>query len=72
MAEDDLFGEDYMFFYADDASDASVERDVDIILRLLDLPLEARSLKSAAARGGSCASLRVAAIGRLGSIGAAR
>jgi SAM-dependent methyltransferase len=38
MAEDDLFGEDYMFFYADDASDASVQRDVDTISRLLDLP----------------------------------
>jgi SAM-dependent methyltransferase len=38
MADGDLFGEDYMFFYADDARDATVERDVDIILRLLDLP----------------------------------
>jgi SAM-dependent methyltransferase len=38
MATEDLFGEDYMFFYSDDASDASVERDVDAILRLLDLP----------------------------------
>jgi SAM-dependent methyltransferase len=38
MANGDLFGEDYMFFYADDASDTSVEHDVDIILHLLDLP----------------------------------
>src|SRR5262245_22975294 len=38
MANGDLFGEDYMFFYADDASEAAVERDVDLILRLLDLP----------------------------------
>jgi SAM-dependent methyltransferase len=33
-----LFGEDYLFFYDDDASEASVTRDVDAILRLLDLP----------------------------------
>jgi SAM-dependent methyltransferase len=37
MAYNDLFGEDYMYFYADDAPDASVKRDVEIILRLLDL-----------------------------------
>ena len=37
MADNDLFGEDYMYFYADDAPDASVKRDVEIILRLLDL-----------------------------------
>jgi SAM-dependent methyltransferase len=38
MADEDLFGEDYLFFYADDASEASVTRDVDAILRMLDLP----------------------------------
>jgi SAM-dependent methyltransferase len=37
MADNDLFGEDYMYFYADDAPDASVKPDVEIILRLLDL-----------------------------------
>lgn len=38
MADEDLFGEDYLFFYADDASEASVTRDADAILRMLDLP----------------------------------
>jgi SAM-dependent methyltransferase len=38
MADEDLFGEDYLFFYDDDASEASVTRDVDAILKLLDLP----------------------------------
>ena len=33
MADEDLFGEDYLFFYDDDASEASVTRDVDAILR---------------------------------------
>jgi SAM-dependent methyltransferase len=61
MAEDNLFGQDYMFFYADDASDASVKRDVDVILHLLDLPAgssvlevgcgEGRLLREIARRG---------------------
>ena len=72
MADNDLFGEDYMYFYADDAPDASVKRDVEIILRLLDLPLAAHSLKSAAARGGFCARWRGAAIEPPASIAAAR
>ena len=37
MADEDLFGEDYLFFYAEDASEASVKRDADTILRMLDL-----------------------------------
>ena len=37
MADEDLFGDDYLFFYADDASDAAVGRDVDAIHNLLHL-----------------------------------
>jgi SAM-dependent methyltransferase len=61
MTEDDLFGEDYLFFYAEDASEESVKRDADTILRMLDLAPgssilevgcgEGRLLRELAARG---------------------
>lgn len=38
MTQEDLFGEDYLYFYADDASNVTVRRDVDAILQLLDCP----------------------------------
>jgi len=38
MAQEDLFGEDYLYFHADDASDAAVRRDVDAIVELLACP----------------------------------
>ena len=37
MTDEALFGEDYLFFYAEDASEVSILRDADVILRMLDL-----------------------------------
>ena len=61
IADEDLFGENYLFFYAEDASEASVKRDADAVLRMLDLPPassilevgcgEGRLLRELAARG---------------------
>ena len=61
MTDEDLFGEDYLFFYAEDASEESVKRDADTILRMLDLAPgsailevgcgEGRLLRELAARG---------------------